>query len=118
MINSVLGCQAVYDCEDNAIFVNREEYPKRQTFTVAHELGHKVLHEGWARSSEYQVLLRDTTKQNQDFRESEANTFAAELLMPKFMLDQYRELPVEQLSTLFAVSLPAMRNRLSFLYAE
>ena len=110
------GVSGFYDCEDDAIFVNKHEFPLRQTFTVAHELGHKVLHEEWARSGEYQVLLRDTTKQVQDHREREANAFAAELLMPKFMLDQYRDLAVDQLSTLFAVSLPAMRNRVSFLY--
>ena len=110
------GVSGFYDCEEDAIFVNRHEFPLRQTFTVAHELGHKVLHEEWARSADYQVLLRDTTKQNQDYREREANVFAAELLMPKFMMDQYRDLPVEQLSILFAVSVPAMRTRVSFLY--
>lgn len=106
-----------YDFEDNTIFVNRDEYPLRQTFTVAHELGHKILHEEWARSSDYQVLLRDTTKQRYDYREQEANAFAAGLLMPKFLMDQYwRKHRVEQLSQLFAVSVPAIQHRLSFLY--
>ena len=31
-----------YDAEDNTIFVNGDESPLRQTFTVAHELGHKI----------------------------------------------------------------------------
>lgn len=106
-----------YDCEENAIFVNREEYPLRQTFTVAHELGHKALHEDWARSTEYKVLLRDTTMQVNDFREKEANAFAAALLMPRSMVDRYwRSLSVEQLSRLFAVSVPVVKNRLAFLY--
>ena len=106
-----------YDCEENAIFVNRDEYPLRQTFTVAHELGHKILHEDWAKSSEYKVLLRDTSQQYQDFREKEANSFAASLLMPRKMVDLYwRNLSVEQLSQLFAVSVPVVKNRLSFLY--
>jgi hypothetical protein len=39
-----------YDCETNVIVVNKHESPLRQTFTVAHELGHKVLHEYWAKS--------------------------------------------------------------------
>jgi hypothetical protein len=34
-----------FDYEERAIFVNRDEYPLRQTFTIAHELGHKILHE-------------------------------------------------------------------------
>jgi Zn-dependent peptidase ImmA (M78 family) len=96
--------------------MNRHEFPLRQTFTVAHELGHKVLHEEWANSEDYKVLLRTPNSQFQDFREQEANAFAAELLMPKFMMDQYTDLNVDQLSTLFAVSLPAVKHRLNFLY--
>ena len=105
-----------FDCEENAIFVNRKEYPLRQTFTVAHELGHKILHEDWARSNDYKVLKRDPTD-DQDFREKEANAFAAQLLMPRSLVDRYwRNLTVEQLSRLFAVSVPMVKNRLSFLY--
>jgi Zn-dependent peptidase ImmA (M78 family) len=106
-----------YDSEDNAIVVNRDEFPLRQTFTIAHELGHKVLHEEWARSSDYQVLLRNPLDQNRDFREKEADAFAANLLMPRFMMDEYyEELNASQLSRLFAVSVPAINARLSFLY--
>jgi Zn-dependent peptidase ImmA (M78 family) len=106
-----------YDSEENAIFVNREEFPLRQTFTIAHELGHKILHEEWARSSEYQVLLRNPQEQSRDFREKEADAFAANLLMPRFMMDEYYENSApSELSRLFAVSVPAIRARLSFLY--
>jgi|SRR5580698_5908294 Zn-dependent peptidase ImmA (M78 family) len=106
-----------YDGEDNVIVVNREEFPLRQTFTIAHELGHKVLHEEWARSSDYQVLLRNPLEQNRDFREKEADAFAANLLMPRFMMDAYYEnLSHSELSRLFAVSVPAIKARLSFLY--
>lgn len=104
-----------YDFEENAIFVNTHESPLRQTFTVAHELGHKILHEAWAHSAEYKVLLRNPEGQ-QDFRESEANVFAANLLMPRFLMDKYYTLPAHELSRLFAVSIPAIQARLSFLY--
>lgn len=111
------GVSGFFDCEENAIFVNEEEVPLRQTFTVAHELGHSVLHGEWARSAEYQVLWRDTNRQHQDFREKEANAFAANLLMPRDFMDRYWDtLSVAQLSRLFAVSVPAMKNRLSHLY--
>lgn len=111
------GISGFYDAEENAIFVNKDEYPLRQTFTLAHELGHKILHEEWAKSTEYQVLLRDSSLQEQDFREKEANAFAAGLLMPRKMVDRYwRNLSMEQLSQLFAVSVPVVKNRLSFLY--
>jgi len=106
-----------YDCEENAIFVNSEESPLRQTFTVAHELGHKILHAEWAKSEEYKVLLRNPELRSQDYREKEANAFAANLLMPRFMMDRYWGVADElQLSRLFAVSVPAVKARLSFLY--
>lgn len=106
-----------FDFEENTIFVNQEEYPLRQTFTIAHEFGHKVLHADWARSNEYRVLLRDADYNSDDFHEKEANAFAAHLLVPRFLLDKYyKRLNVEQLSTLFAVSVPMIRNRLSFEY--
>jgi Zn-dependent peptidase ImmA (M78 family) len=106
-----------FDVEENAIFVNQEEYPLRQTFTIAHELGHKILHDDWAKTKEYRVLLRDADYNSDDFHEKEANAFAAHLLVPRTLLDKYyKRLNVEQLSTLFAVSVPMIRNRLSFEY--
>ena len=70
------------------IGVNAKHPPNRQRFTVGHELGHFLLHEGerlhidkqW---TGYQVKLRSeqsSTGTNVD--EMEANLFAAELLMP------------------------------------
>ncbi len=106
-----------FDCDERAIFVNRDEYPLRQTFTIGHELGHKILHEEWARSSDYRVLLRDSSYQSDEVHEKEANAFAAHLLVPRSMLDRYwKRLSVEKLSTLFAVSEPMIKNRLSFEY--
>src|ERR1700730_12399015 len=66
-----------FDCGEKAIFVNKDEYPLRQTFTIAHELGHKFLHEEWAKSSEYKVLLRDQDYSGDEPHEKEANAFAA-----------------------------------------
>ncbi|HYP57343.1 MAG TPA: ImmA/IrrE family metallo-endopeptidase [Beijerinckia sp.] len=106
-----------FDCDERAIFVNKAEWPLRQTFTIAHELGHKVLHEEWARSSDYRVLLRDQDYNGDEPHEKEANAFAANLLVPRFMLDQYwKNLTLEQLSQLFAVSVPVIKNRLSSEY--
>jgi Zn-dependent peptidase ImmA (M78 family) len=106
-----------YDSEDNTIFVNSDEYPLRQTFTVAHELGHYVMHKEWARSADYKILMRDSLYSGDDSHEKEANTFAANLLVPRFMLDQYwKMMPIEQLSQLFAVSVPVIKNRLAFEY--
>jgi Zn-dependent peptidase ImmA (M78 family) len=106
-----------YDCEDNAIFVNEAEYPLRQTFTVAHELGHQILHSEWAKSSDYKMLMRDSDYAGNEPHEKEANAFAAHLLVPRFLLDGYwKSTSVEGLSKLFAVSVPMIKNRLSWEY--
>ena len=70
------------------IGVNAQHHPNRQRFTIGHELGHFLLHEGERLHSDkqwtgYQVKLRSeqsSTGTNVD--EIEANLFAAELLMP------------------------------------
>lgn len=71
--------------ESGAITVNQgivEEGSRR--FAVAHELGHWILHPGLS-----QVFLC-TTDDLRDYEKSvpelEANTFASELLMPRFLL--------------------------------
>jgi len=99
--------------EKNEIYVNEEEYPQRQTFTIAHELGHKIMHEEWLNSSEYKVLLRNSLNISDDPKEKEANCFAANLLVPKFMLDKYYKIAsIEELATLFMVSVPVIRYRI------
>ncbi len=105
-----------FDFESNQIIVNRHEYPLRQTFTIAHELGHKILHEPWTRTEDYRVLLRDPANTDWNPIEQEANAFAANLLMPRFLMDSWYKLPVEQISRIFAVSVPAVKTRLSYLY--
>jgi Zn-dependent peptidase ImmA (M78 family) len=103
-----------YDAADDAIYVNKDEFPKRKTFTIAHELGHKILHREWAASNDYRVLMRDQHLKVVDPREQEANAFAAHLLVPTKMLATYRHVAsVEELSDLFAVSMPVIKNRLN-----
>lgn len=106
-----------YDCEADAIYVNMREWPLRQTFTIAHELGHRVLHKEWARSEEYKMLMRDANYLGNEPHEKEANAFAAHLLVPRFMLDKYwRSASVSDLSKLFAVSVPVIENRIKIEY--
>lgn len=106
-----------YDPRGAVIFVNKNEYPLRQTFTIAHELGHAKLHKEWASSDEYRVFWRDPSRNTDDMHEKESNSFAANLLVPRFMLDlYYKNLSETDLSRLFAVSVPVIRNRLAFEY--
>jgi len=106
-----------YDPSEEAIYVNKDEPPLRQTFTIAHELGHALLHKEWASSDAYKLFWRDPDRNNDDPHEKEANAFAAHLLVPRSLLDQYyQNLSESDLSRLFAVSVPAIKNRLSFEY--
>lgn len=66
---------------------------ERQRFTVAHEIGHMVLHH--ERSDLFidaedflAVYRRDDTRSRDNKQERDANTFAGALLMPKDMLDE------------------------------
>jgi Zn-dependent peptidase ImmA (M78 family) len=112
------GVSGLYDPSQDAILVNQDDAGVRQTFTIAHELGHKVLHEEWAKSEAYKVLWRDLRRQTKDRWEQEANAFAANLLMPRQMVDAYRKVPLSVLAKIFAVSEEVAGYRLKNLYGN
>jgi Zn-dependent peptidase ImmA (M78 family) len=71
------------------IGVNSQEPPTRQRFTIAHELGHFLLHgkQKLYVDKGFRIHLRDqTSSEATDRQEIEANQFAAELLMPEEMV--------------------------------
>lgn len=73
------------------IGVNSSNAQVRQRFTIAHELGHYLLHPPGAEDvhvdSGFEVRFRDDlSSQGTDAGEQEANSFAAELLMPQKFL--------------------------------
>lgn len=102
------------DTKTKTIYVNESDPAYRQSFTVAHELGHLILGHG---SNEYGVLLRNTHIETTPI-EKEANAFASYLLMPEALLrkimGQYNldKNQVELLAGIFGVSSQAMKFRL------
>jgi len=71
-----------------AIGINSNHSPVRQRFTLAHELGHVLLHPPTTQElhidRQFSVKFRDEkSSQGLDLEEREANLFAAELLMPR-----------------------------------
>lgn len=66
---------------DFNIYVNEKDAPRRQRFTIAHELGHFFLH---TEKNNIQTIISFRGESNPI--ETEANNFAAELLMPRDML--------------------------------
>jgi Zn-dependent peptidase ImmA (M78 family) len=79
------------DKEQAVIGVNTSHAPVRQTFTIAHELGHLLLHdqEQLHVDREFRVRLRsDVSSQGIDEAEQEANFFAASILMPREFIER------------------------------
>lgn len=75
--------------EANTIFVNAsvETHEGRYTFTVAHEIGHHVLHKDLFESQvvdQSQILCREQKKK--PLIERQADRFAAALMMPRAIL--------------------------------
>ncbi|MGI0485501.1 ImmA/IrrE family metallo-endopeptidase [Pantanalinema rosaneae CENA516] len=77
---------------DHAVIgVNSKHHPNRQRFTIAHEFGHYLLHRQLANVffDESLVFFRDKeASEGKKYQEIEANTFAAELLMPESVLKE------------------------------
>jgi len=71
------------------ILVNKAHSETRRRFTVAHELGHLLLHHYSTPHADRRLRLRDArSSEGSAFEEIEANQFAAELLMPREFLLQ------------------------------
>jgi Zn-dependent peptidase ImmA (M78 family) len=112
------------DDDRSVIGVNSTHAPTRQRFTVAHEVGHLVMHKGKAVFIDrfVRVNWRDGTS---DREEVAANAFAAELLMPRrFMHEEIQrvvskqqgvtpQVLVAELARRFQVSPEAMSYRLT-----
>lgn len=95
----------------------------RQRFTIAHEIGHFLLHDFDTVHVDKRFIMRDAKSSTaEDDREIEANWFAAELLMPnQWIREDVEELggidlendeEIEELADKYEVSNAAMQYRL------
>lgn len=118
----------IYNQKDNrfSILIEQSDHPNRKRFTFAHELGHFFLHKDklkWDHKifidtdNNYSLFRRNSVHVRDEDKplEAEANYFAAELLMPKDVVEKaYNEIwSIEILSNVFRVSIEAMTYRLS-----
>lgn len=101
-----------------AVRVNRHDSPRRQRFTIAHELSHYLLHKDQIGDGiTDDILYRSGIS---DWREAQANRLAADILMPEKLVDDWldraRALGVEDipnyLADKFEVSEAAIKIRL------
>ena len=106
------------DANTNTMYINSDEPPKRQNFTIAHELGHFIL--GHIKEEDYKLLFRKSQLERDKLKiEKEANCFAANLLVPttfiKKIISDYPFITNYQLSNLFGVSETVIRHRRSYI---
>ena len=107
------------------IGLNARNSRQRQRFTIAHELGHFLLHEGELilDTSARMNWRDDTSSLATEAQEIQANAFAAELLMPESMVRRsWEKLSIQgrraaeplirELAAEYDVSLQAMQYRL------
>ena len=109
------------------IGVNSLHHPNRQRFTIAHELGHLELHKDMITSAvhvdkKFPALMRNPkSATGTEEIEIQANQFAAELLMPRKLIDEALEGkqfdiedegPMEELAKKFKVSRQALEYRI------
>lgn len=118
------------DSEEMVIWVDRGEArrsPGRRRFTIAHEIGHLLLHVPVSHKVFYDRPgdIRETEEDSPDGelpelrqREREANVFARELLMPEPLMNEQAHATgfnLPALANRFEVSVPAIRLRLRLL---
>ena len=93
------------DFDSREIVVNAKESIGRQAFTIAHEIGHWVLHrEKLEANKELSIVYRRAIAADKEPIEQEANAFAAELLVPREMLRAYFGVPSSIVAKAFGVS--------------
>jgi Zn-dependent peptidase ImmA (M78 family)/DNA-binding XRE family transcriptional regulator len=113
---------ALLQLEDGAVItVNEGQFPGRQRFTIAHELGHLLLRH----HDRFHIDLSEPTAIGEPpgynwVHEREANEFAASLLMPAGMMRDFvpKARAVRQLAERFGVSPMAVSYRLRNLGLE
>ena len=121
--------------QNAVIWINPVEnsYPPRRRFTIAHEIGHLILHmDPKAGVREFVDTKKTLNRRDSywDLKEYEANNFAAQLLMPIELINEHgkriigtykkrwneEKMPIlifiEEMADLFEVSEPAMKYRL------
>jgi len=103
------------DPEERVIYVNRSDSDTRKAFTIAHELGHWLLHQDQLKTDpdRYAIVYRiPIGRLNIDPVEKEANVFAANLLVPREWLDKHTDKNPEEIARIFGVSPEVIGYRL------
>lgn len=111
------GALVVNGPADFEIFVPPHEPDARRRFTIAHELGHYILHYVAAPERETIPLPMQASRYGDGPEEWEANWFAAGFLMPEALFKKQFEITkdIEELATHFHVSIWDVEGRIEYL---
>lgn len=94
------------------IYVNSEHHSNRRRFTIAHEIGHFILHKKYIGDG----IVDDALYRSGlgTIMETEANALAAEILMPYHLLSQHSspDRSINEMADIFKVSIASMGIRL------
>ncbi|PMC20148.1 hypothetical protein CJ235_00320 [Staphylococcus pettenkoferi] len=133
--DSVSGYTRVNDNNEPEIVVNSNHVEGRRRFTMAHELGHIILHWNYPNKKlnkeDVNILYRDNSSEDTtNERETEANEFAAQLLLPLEFIsnslpksineyddEEFGKL-VSRVSKVFNVTRPFARRKLNKLRVD
>lgn len=91
----------VLDFEGKLIYINKLDSNFRQRFTVAHELGHFLMHKELGKKH---IERKSPIAGEKPWYEKEADAFAAHLLVPLEFLKQDCCLPLSDISQKYKVS--------------
>lgn len=105
------GISGCFEPAASKIWVSVRDSLARQRFTIAHEMGHHLLHRDRGRDVLYRRDL-DQPDAAESLIEKEANWFAAALLMPEHCVARFSVKNPDVLKKKFEVSHSAMKFRL------
>jgi Zn-dependent peptidase ImmA (M78 family) len=95
------------DLDNKRIVVNEENAEVHQNFSIAHELGHWIMHKDAVEKDEEEkirIVYRKPMGEETDPIELEANAFAAYLLVPEEMFKRFQDKSDHELAQIFNVS--------------
>ncbi len=96
---------SVIDIERKIIYINERYSIEHQRFSIAHELGHWILHKDkLLQDPSLSIYYIKPIAAEKEPVKKEVNCFAVNLLVPKRLLKKYGNLSNIELAVIFAVS--------------
>lgn len=103
----------LFDVKNCQIYVNKEDSVDEKLFTIAHELGHHVLHTDYLQGGHYIPRMKGISEPK-NVEEQEADYFACSLIAPRRIVEKYRNIASEsELERLFLTNHSAIKKALS-----